>query len=95
MAGKNAEHGTEIIKLLVRPNSVKNNVDGLYKDRIKIRISSPPEKGKANKALIEFISEKTGIPKTYIKIISGEKSNFKEIAVKKHDGPGVFQLLLN
>ena len=40
---------TNHIKLYVRPNSSDNRVEGIYKDRIKIRINATPEKGKANK----------------------------------------------
>ncbi len=73
----------ESIKLLVKPNSSLNSIDGLYQDRIKIRISKPPEKGKANRELIRFISEKTGVPEKDIKITSGIRSNFKEIKIIK------------
>lgn len=72
---------TKIIKLIVKPNSAKNLIEGAYLDRIKIKIASPPEKGKANKELIKFISEKLEIPKKNIKIISGEKSHLKVLEI--------------
>ena len=74
---------SEKIKLLVRPNSRKNSIEGLYQDRIKIKISKPAEKGKANKELISFISEITGIPEKDIKITSGQRSSLKEISIIK------------
>jgi len=73
----------EVIKLLVKPDSRQNSIEGLYQDRIKIKIAKPPEEGKANKELVRFISEKTGVPKRDIKITSGLKSNLKEIKIKK------------
>ena len=72
---------TKIIKLIVKPNSAKNFIEGAYLDRIKIRIASPPEKGKANRELIKFISEKLEIPKKNIKIISGERSHYKVLEI--------------
>ena len=72
---------TETIKLIVKPNSKVNDICGVYLNRIKIRLAAPPDRGKANKELIKFISGKIGIPKKYIKIISGERSNYKEISV--------------
>jgi len=72
---------TKIIKLIVKPNSAKNFIEGAYLDRIKIRIASPPEKGKANRELVKFISEKLEIPKKNIKIISGEKSRIKVLEI--------------
>ena len=72
---------TKILKLIVKPNSAKNFIEGAYLDRIKIRIASPPEKGKANRELIKFISEKLEIPKKNIKITSGEKSHLKVLEI--------------
>lgn len=73
---------TKIIKLIVRANSSKNSIDGIYLDRIKVRVASPPEKGKANKELIRFISEKLEMPRKNIKIIAGEKSSLKALEVE-------------
>ena len=70
---------TKILDLYVKPDSQETRVDGLYGSRIKVRIASPPQKGKANKELIEFISSLTGIPKNNIKLISGITSNYKRI----------------
>lgn len=95
MTEKQNDKTSEVIKLLVRPNSAKTIVDGLYQDRIKIRIASPPDKGRANRELIEFISKKTGVPKTFIRIISGGKSNFKEIEIKKDKETSFLRTLLD
>jgi len=73
---------TETIKLLIKPNSAVTRINGIYGDRIKIKLAAVPEKGKANKELINFISGKIGVPKKNIKIIAGEKSIYKEISVK-------------
>ena len=73
---------TETIKLIVKPNSTATGVYGIYMNRIKIKLAAVPEKGRANKELIKFISGKTGIPKKNIKIIAGEKSIYKEISIK-------------
>ncbi len=48
----------ERIKVYVKPNSGKNSVEGIFNGRIKIKICSPPQDGRANKELIDFISEK-------------------------------------
>ena len=86
---------SEVIKLLVRPNSGQNSIEGLHQDRIRIKISKPAERGKANKELISFISEKTGIPKKDIKITSGLHSNLKEIKINKEVTENLASRLLN
>jgi len=73
---------TETIKLIIKPNSAVTRIYGVYGDRIKIKLAAVPEKGKANKELINFISDKIGIPKKNIKIVAGEKSIYKEVSIK-------------
>ena len=90
---KNFFMETEKIKLIVRPGSTSNSVEEIIGDRIKVKISAQPEKGKANKALIAFISGKTGIPAKDIRILSGETSNFKEIEISKNNNINVFSML--
>lgn len=84
---------TEKIKFIVRPGSKSNSVEEIIGDRIKVKISAQPEKGKANKALIAFISGKTGIPRKDIRILSGETSNFKEIEINKNNNINIFSML--
>jgi uncharacterized protein len=84
---------TEKIKLIVRPGAASNSVEAIIGDRIKIKISAQPQKGKANKALVSFIAAKTGIPKKDIRILTGETSNFKEIEIIKNNEINIFSLL--
>ncbi len=74
---KQTENGV-IINIKISPNSSKNEIikDG---EIFKIKITSPPVDGKANKSLIEFLSKTFKIPKTSIKILKGETSKEKTI----------------
>lgn len=67
-----------IINIRISPNAKKNEIihDG---EIIKIKIATQPIDGKANKALIEFLSKNFKIPKTSIKILKGETSKEKTI----------------
>jgi len=84
----------ELIDVYIKPNSAKTIVEGYYGKRIKIKIACAPEKGKANKALIDFIAQKIKIPRTSIKILSGHKSSFKTISVKRQAGKNITSLLM-
>lgn len=53
----------------------------INKDEITIGITSEPQKGKANKELIEKISKYLDVPKSNVKIVSGEKSRKKLVEV--------------
>ena len=53
----------------------------INKDEISIGILSEPQKGKANKELIEKISKYFDVPKSNVRIVSGEKSRKKLVEV--------------
>ena len=50
-------------------------------DKILVGIISDPQKGKANKELIEKISKHFSVPKSNVRIISGVKSRKKLVEV--------------
>jgi len=47
----------------------------------KIKVAAAPEKGQANRALLEFLSEHLNVAKSRIRIMSGETSQLKRIRV--------------
>lgn len=67
------------IELKVIARAKKEEIQKLSKDTYKIKVSSSPEKGKANKRIIELFSREFNIKKSDIKIISGKTSNKKII----------------
>jgi uncharacterized protein (TIGR00251 family) len=70
--------GNEItIKIKVEPRSSKSGVMGRYGDSLKVKLTSPPVEGKANKELVEVLSKAFGIKKIDIEIISGKNSKNK------------------
>jgi uncharacterized protein (TIGR00251 family) len=44
-------------------------------------VSAAPEKGKANKSVIELVAERYKVPKSRVRIVSGEKSRNKILEV--------------
>ena len=69
------------IDLHVIPNARKSEIVGIHNDKLKIKISSPPVDGSANKEIIKFFSKKLKISKSKIDIISGEKSRDKRLLI--------------
>ena len=70
------------LKIKVLPKSPKNEVtDQLIDGTIKIRIKATPEKGKANKELISFMSKELGINGAKISIISGASDPVKLVKI--------------
>ena len=68
----------------VVPRASRNEVSGIIANALKIRLQAPPVEGKANQALIDFLSKALGISRSAITILSGEAARNKRVAV-----PGV------
>ena len=60
-----------ILRLTVVPGAQRTQVVGLYGDRLKLRLAAPPEKGAANRELIDFLARSLHLPKTSLKLTRG------------------------
>jgi uncharacterized protein (TIGR00251 family) len=69
------------IKIKVEPRSSKSEIVGAYGDALKVKLTSPPVEGKANKELIELLSKKLKVRKKDIEIISGQSSKNKVVKI--------------
>jgi len=67
------------IKVKVEPRSSKSGIVGPYGDSLKVKLTSPPVEGKANKELIEVLAKEYGIPKKNVEIVSGHNSKNKTV----------------
>ena len=70
----------KIIEVRVIPNAKKNDIS-VENEKIKVYVKAPPVGGKANKAVIEVLTDFFKVKKSDIKIIKGEKSRKKVIEV--------------
>lgn len=71
------------LKVKIKPAAVKNEIKGEMADgTLKIDISAPPEKGKANRELLEFLAKEGLGEKNKISIVSGKTNNKKIIKIK-------------
>lgn len=84
-----------LIHLYIQPNAKQSEVIGIYQDRLKIKLNAPAVDGKANKGLIEFLSNFFEVPRSKIKIVKGQKSKIKTIAIVGMDIEIVEKKILN
>lgn len=68
-----------VINIKVEPRSSKSGIAGYYRDGLKVKLTSPPLEGKANKELVEVLAREFKISKKDIEIIRGEKSKNKVV----------------
>ncbi len=69
------------INIYVQPRASRNEFCGICGNELKLRITSPPVEGSANKLCIEFLADFLGIAKSRVSILRGEKSRHKTIKV--------------
>ncbi len=84
---------TLLLSLYVQPRSSRNELAGLHGDALKLRLTTPPVDGKANKAVIAFLSKLFKIPKSAIIIKSGLHSRSKKVLLAGLDEHDVRHLL--
>ena len=70
-----------VLEFKVTPKASTTEFADSKTEVIRVRVSAPPEKGKANKELIRFIAKSLGIPKANIVLLSGETSRKKRMLV--------------
>jgi len=68
-------------KAKIVPGSSKTALVGVLDGMVKIKVSAAPEKGKANKCLIDFLAKKLRIKKNDISIVSGQTNPVKQIQI--------------
>jgi uncharacterized protein (TIGR00251 family) len=73
----------DTIKLEIKavPGASKTEFAGVKDGRLRIRLAAAPEGGKANAELLSFLSKTLGCLKRDLRLVSGEKSRLKVIAL--------------
>ena len=79
--------GSLLLRLHVQPRAAHNQVAGLQGDALKLRLTSPPVDGKANKAVIACLAELLDLPKSSLSLRSGLQSRSKTVRIETAD-PG-------
>ena len=73
------------LTVFVQPRSSKNMIAGLHDQALKVKLTSPPVDGAANKMCIQYLSKCLKVPKSSIEIVSGHKSRTKRLLLRYKD----------
>ena len=71
-----------IVSVHVQPNAGRERIVGFHGEALKIAITAPPEKGKANKAIISLLAKALSISRSSINIVSGDTDSRKTLVIK-------------
>jgi len=89
-----AKAAKTIIRVQVTPGASKNEVTGIQGKLYRIKIAAPPVKGKANKELINYLSNLLKIKRGDIAITSGQIKRCKTLAISGLDKETLAKKLL-
>ena len=87
-----AADGRLTLTLHIQPGAKKTEFAGLHGDALKIRLAAPPVDGKANDALVKFVAETLGLPKSAVNLKSGHSSRRKVLELSGADVDAVAAL---
>ena len=70
------------VAVWVVPGSSRARIDGAHGDQLKVRVTAPPERGKANREVERILGERLG---TGVTLKSGIRTRAKVFLVPKAD----------
>ncbi len=75
------KHGAALA-IRVTPRARKDEIVEILSDQtIKIRLTAPPVEGKANQALIDFLTKVLDVPRSKIEIVAGAGGRDKLVSI--------------
>lgn len=69
----------------VSPGAARTELVGRHGDGWKARIAAPPERGRANEALVELLASALAVPVSTVRVIGGPRSRSKVVEVDMLD----------
>ena len=75
----------------VTPNASRDEIperacDDAGREVLKVKVRAVPEGGKANRAVEKLIAKTLGLPKSAVRVVTGETSRIKGVGVDTEDG---------
>jgi uncharacterized protein len=65
----------------VSPGAARTELVGRHGDGWKVRVAAPPERGRANEALVELLASVLGVPAGAVRVVGGQRGRAKVVEV--------------
>jgi len=69
------------LRLRVKPGARKTAIVGVHGGALKVAVAAAPEKGKANRAVVDLLAEALDLPSSAVTITAGEASQDKAVEI--------------
>lgn len=74
--------GVVLLPVRVQPGAARTALRGELDGRLRVAVAAPPEKGKANKALLRALARWLGVSRSAVEVRSGHTHRNKVVAVE-------------
>ena len=85
--------GRLIFKVQVVPRSSRSEVAGEHNGSLRVRVSSPPVEGAANKELTQVLAKAFRVSRSAVNIVSGQSSRLKQVSIEGVSSSSLLELL--
>lgn len=76
------ESRKRLLTIRAHPGSRQAGIEKLGEAEYRVRVVAPPEKGQANREVVAALADYFGLPASRIRIVRGEKSRIKLVALE-------------
>ncbi len=70
------------LRLRVAPGASRTEIAGRHGDAWKIRVTAPPEDGRANEAVLRLLAKRLDLPRRALSIVSGHAARDKVVRLE-------------
>lgn len=71
-----------ILTVYAKPGAKRESLEWIDEDTLKVSVTAPPEKGKANKAVVEALAKELGVAKSTIMLHRGATARIKQFKIQ-------------
>ena len=69
------------LQIRVRPRAGRNTIEIGDDGQVTVRVTAAPERGRANKAVVELLAKKLGVSKSSVTVVRGITSRDKVVRI--------------
>ena len=70
------------LQVRVQPRANRNSIEVVEGSKLKVYVTTAPEGGKANDAVVALLAKSLGVAKSHIRILRGHKSRDKLLDIE-------------
>lgn len=71
-----------VVPVKAQPGARKNALVGEHAGALKLAVTAPPDRGRANRALLQLLAQLLGVKRSQVEILSGEARHDKRFLIR-------------